>query len=765
MMRCCFFSIGLVAAPLLLSALSFSGPEVLKLDWSTRALTVSDLNNDGLNDLGLINQDTAQIELLYQRSDGSDATDDEKRMSRNRWEPVLENATFLSDGVSVGFPVFDLAIGDLNGDGFDDMAYTSREVPLTIRYQSAAGSWAELEEYDNFAALGWEGTVSIADLDGDGRAELVVLAADAVRVFSHDESGKLLEPKNYYLTGENPYNLLLEDADNDGEIDILYLSSDGRQSFVVRQQVRGGGFGPERRFIFERPVRLIQVIPGLKKELVQFCSVDSRTGSLEFFELTFGAGSRTNDAGLMQPEVYPIFNKGRNSATYTMGDLNGDGLEDLLVANPGEAEVVLFLKTKSGFQPPMQFPSFSSISSMASGLFFDSKCAHVIIVSEAENSVGHSYIGQGGRVVFPNLLEVEDGNPVVCASIDVDRDGYDELVLITESRNKYRLNVLLPADRSDENSGWVLTHDLELEGMKRKPNAICALDVFGTDRYGLMVFASREAPVIFATKSKEIDSLEQIAGASTVRQNLLKDLLPSQVNCFDVTGDGANELVVGRKGYARALRFNDGEIEMVDQFNARRGEDDISVVIPFYSDDRVDHLLFFIGKSGELQSLKRESDGVFRYQASRKVGSMGVLGWHMLDSNSMGQEFVFFGDSQFWYLPVRNNSWSMQVLATYETELEDVHYTQVELADFNSDGRAEIVAVDGQKHVVEVLSWSEGLWSSKMYWEIFEQNMHYQGRKGGKLEPRQTVISDLNGDGALDFAFLIHDRILIYRQD
>ena len=40
--------------------------------------------------------------------------------------------------------------------------------------------------------------------------------------------------------------------------------------------------------------------------------------------------------------------------------------------------------------------------------------------------------------------------------------------------------------------------------------------------------------------------------------------------------------------------------------------------------------------------------------------------------------------------------------------------------------------------------------------------MHYQGRKGSKLEPRQILIEDLDVDGRLDLAMLVHDRILIY---
>jgi hypothetical protein len=52
-----------------------------------------------------------------------------------------------------------------------------------------------------------------------------------------------------------------------------------------------------------------------------------------------------------------------------------------------------------------------------------------------------------------------------------------------------------------------------------------------------------------------------------------------------------------------------------------------------------------------------------------------------------------------------------------------------------------------------------------MFWEVFEQNLHYQGRKGGNLEPREMLLSDLTGDGKLDIALLVHDRILFYMQD
>ena len=53
---------------------SLSGPEVVKLDWNTRALTPVDVDGDGLTDLAVVNNDRAAIELLLQIKPGSPPT-------------------------------------------------------------------------------------------------------------------------------------------------------------------------------------------------------------------------------------------------------------------------------------------------------------------------------------------------------------------------------------------------------------------------------------------------------------------------------------------------------------------------------------------------------------------------------------------------------------------------------------------------------------------------------------------------------------------
>jgi len=743
--------------------ISFVGPEVLKLDWGTRALNVSDVNGDQLNDLVVVNNDTAQLEIIYQLAEGAKRSGVKKQLNQNRWEPLLEDARFASEGITIGFPVFDLSVGDLNGDGRDDLAYSGREVPLTIRYQADTGNWSDTTKFDSFQALGWTDTIQIDDVDGDGKAELVVIAADALRVFRQDPHGHLGEEELYYVTGENPFNLLLEDVTNDGLKDVLYITSSGDQSLALREQLSDGGFGPERRFILDRPVRSVRAMPQVEGEWRSFCSVDSRSGGIDFFTLEQAIGiEEVPGFSGEQPEVYPIFKKIRASASYAFGDFNGDGQEDILVANPTGAELVLFLREAGKFRASRTFPSLSGIASMASGNFFKTDRNTVAIVSEGERAMGLSSVDANGRLSFPRRLVIGEGEPVVCEAVDLDQDGYDELAFVSEQEGAMNLVLARPSNRDDQASDWEVLSRTKLADVKRKPTAIREVAIFDNNSSGLMVFVPREAPVLIAIADQE---LVEVASASSVRESLLKDIQPAQVSVFDIDEDGSNELIVARSGYARALRVEADDVEMVDQFNARRGDDTVSAVVPLYEGKQLKHIALYVSTAGEFQLLARDEDGVFRYVMSVNTGKINLKMWHRVEPHGERSELIFAGEDRFWRLPSKANIWTRVAGESFETNLEEVRYSYVEGGDFDADGQVDLIAVDGQSHVVEVLVQQDSTWTGRMFWEVFEQNLHYQGRKGGNLEPREMLLSDLTGDGKLDIALLVHDRILFYMQD
>lgn len=749
--------------------IGFGRPEVTKLDWSTRSLVPTDLDGDGLRDIALINNDAGKVELLYQISKDEGARQQKKRVDRNRWDPVLEDALFEKRGLTIGFSVFDLVASDLNGDGLVDLAYTSTEVPLTIRYQNKDGDWVDSREFDGFEALGWTNTIIASDVNGDGVKELFVLSADATRVFTQSPDGALNEPQILYNSGENPFNMMLFDVTGDGLEDLLYLNSDGKQVLAMREQVGDLQFGPETRHVLERPARIIVPLKPVGDEAPSLGVVESRSGSLEFLRFQASEDDADETKSALEygaPEIYPIFKKIRESASYAPGDVDGDGEEDLIIANPNEAELVLFTKKDGRFQASKAFPSFSQVSSLSVGRFYKDEPEHIIVVSEEEKTIGRSLLDAAGRLSFPRQLQIGSGDPVVTAALDLDDDGYDELLLVNESKGEYSLLVAVPSDRQDIDGGWDVLLDMELADVRRKPTAISELGVFESGKSGLMLYVPREAPVLLRP-AHEDDQLgfEKLASGSSIRESLLKALEPSETSFFDVDGDGVNELVVARTGFSRAFRVRDDDLEMVDQFNARRGNDVIDAVIPVQSDgEAIDTIALYVSTEREIQILKRDSTGVFRYVESVKVGRLDLQDWFRLPASGQDKRdaFVFAGEDRFWYFKGTASRAAWEIVDVYETDLEDIHYSHLEAADFNQDGVTELIAVDGSEHVVDVLSVEDGECRSQMFWKVFEANMHYQGRTGAKLEPRQIVLDDFTGDGRLDLTLLVHDRILVY---
>ena len=749
----------------------FGSPEVIKLDWSTRSLTATDLNADGLRDLAVINNDTAKIELLYQLALGAAAPERKKTVNRSRWEPVLEDALFEKRGLTVGFPVFDLAAHDLNGDGRVDLAYTSGEVPLTVRYQNEDEEWVDSQEFDGFEALGWMNSIKIADTNGDGLAEIYVLSADAVRVFRQTAEGELSEPDLFYISGENPFNLMLFDATGDGLQDLLYLSRDGKQILAMREQVADGQFGPESRFTLERTARTVVPLGAVGDEAPALGMVNSRSGALEFLRLAARPGevdpARSALAG-REPEIYPIFKQAREPAAYTLGDVDGDGHQDLIVANPAKAALVLFTRMADRFQASDEFPSFSAASSLAAGRFHQQAQETVIVLSEAEKTVGRSTLDARGRLTFPRQIEIAAGDPVALSAFDLNGDDYDELALIYQDQGDYRLVVAAPADRQAQAGSWDVLFDMELAGVRRKPTAITSLDCFELGSPGLIIFVPREPPVLLRPDDSAHGlAFKAVATESSIRESLFKALTPAEVSVFDVDGEGANELVVARTGFARAFRIAGDRLEMVDQFNARRGSDEITAVIPIKSDSGISAIALYVGGAGEIQLLRPDATGVFRYEQSRQVGRLELQNWYRLPAakSEEADGFLLAGKDRFWYFGPADAGPSWVVEDIYETDLEDIHYTHLAAADFDADQKTELVALDGSAHVIDVLSSHDGSLRSRMFWQIFEQNMHYQGRTGAKLEPREILIDDFTGDGLPDLTLLVHDRVLIYPQE
>ncbi len=226
---------------------------------------------------------------------------------------------------------------------------------------------------------------------------------------------------------------------------------------------------------------------------------------------------------------------------------------------------------------------------------------------------------------------------------------------------------------------------------------------------------------------------------------------------------------MGGKGFVRAVAFEDGELKVIDQFNARSGDEDVRCprLLDLDADSELEALLYDPSQ-GVFQVLERAADDVFRYARTISVGEIELRELTRIDAGKPAKpRLLAFGSNAFWSIPLTDDPLGITVTSRHETDLKDVRYSVVVFGDFDADGDADILALDSTKHLIEFLRFApdEKAWESVMHFRVFAENMHYRGRKGGRNEPRELLVDDLDGDGKVDFALLVHDRLLTYLQD
>ena len=746
-------------APVPAPVVALRGPEVVKLDWNTRALQVADLNGDGLADLAVANNDRSAIEVLYQLKPGAPLETLSRSVRPNRWEPVLEDARFRKTSVTTGVTVFDFVAGDLNGDGRADLAYTGEPQALTIRYQQADGSWLEKKISEAPAPIQFVGSLRISDLNGDKRADLVLLGQKEIAVFEQEKNGELAAPQRYALPDDNCYGLELTDVNGDGRLDFVYLRHNTRDALRVRLQTAAREFGPELAYTMKPSRCTLQILaPAKGKAAATFAFAQETTGQLEVFRLE--QAPPPSGGPVLRPRVFSPRSGGKNPACYALGDFNGDKRVDVAVGDPDGAQVYLYLRqSDGGFTDAQRYPVSADVRSLAAADWDGDGQDELFIGSPREQSVGVAKFANG-RLAYPQPLPIT-GKPLGLAAGDIAADGRVLLAVIREEKNKRHVEVWARKD-----DGAELLKSIELTGLKTDPRAIRLVDADQDGRLDLAIFTPLDAMrLLIQGDGMEFTDLSTKPG---YRKGLVDNLDASALTLGDLDGDGKNELVTSVSSFARAMRINaQGELAVVDQFNARDSNADVActLILPV-AGAKAPVVVLYDHKGEQFQLLRADAQGLFEIADSMPSGKIDVIAAETRAIAGGGTEAFIFGKDRFWWLPLGSTDYAATTVSTHATDLPEISYSDVIAGDFNNDGQPEIVCVDPTKNLLEILGrGADDRWESLMHFKVFEIDQHYQGRRGSPLEPRETVIADVTGDGKKDLVLLVHDRVLIYPQE
>jgi hypothetical protein len=357
--------------------------------------------------------------------------------------------------ISVQFPVtyptstgpVEVVVADFTGDGIADLAVTGSNYPagpgfITVLTGLATGGLADgtygarIDTPLSGVPLG----LATADLDGDGRADLIVgnWGDSTVVVLRGTGGGHFASPLRCFA-GVRPWEVLTRDLNGDGVIDIA-VADNGENS--IRILLGGndgsghwdGGFAPSVAYATANLPLAIAAGDFNGDGITDLVATESYAQSVAVF---LGNGSAGVGDGTFRPAVHVP--AGLEPYELATGDFNGDGHLDLAVAvSAGDGLHVLLGSGSGGFPATATYLPGVSCSG-ASVADFDGDGILDLAVTSAVTNTLYLLKGQGSGGVGDGTFAapVTIANccfPEHLSTADLDQDGRaDLLVAIHES--------------------------------------------------------------------------------------------------------------------------------------------------------------------------------------------------------------------------------------------------------------------------------------------------------------------------------------------
>lgn len=737
--------------------LYFDGPEVVKLDWNTACPRVGDFNGDGLQDLVLLNQDRARIEFLLQRKDGPKAGEPERTSRSDRWNPILEMSRLDKQPLVIGKSAWSLAVGDWNGDSRPDIAYTDSDDKLVLRTQGAkAGDWTQKKEFTLDSVAEDPDVLVATDLNADGRQDIALLTNTRLMIWLQKEPGTWAEAKSYVLGQSGCGGLRQGDLNGDGRLDLFYTAPDA-DALLVRLQQPDTGYGEEWRL--ELPSSRCWVHPVKLDGKAALAWIRDDTGMIEVSRLSFAPTAPDAELAATIRHAMPSAD-GKGSAT-AYGDLNGDEVADIVLAEPRNARLWFFAGQKQGgFAEGREFPALSGIEGLAIADVDGDKQTELLLLSPAEKSIGLSR-WQKSRLTYPEVIYQATTEPLLALQAGKVGDSADNAVLaLSEAKGKTQLLTL----RWNAAEKKFIPSSQDLPSAPTRTNALRVLDANQDGRGDLALFSGIASMQILLSQN---DSKAPFKRAEGLPDNLLNKLPPSALTTTDLDGDGKAEIIVAKDQLARAFRIGkDGKAVTVEQFNAPDATAQISSVIAIPGKDKP-RILLADPANGRLFEMAPGTDAVYRSTQTYPLSSLTPEECHLLTGNE-GSSLLLIGKTSFEISPLTAKALKLDTVTSFDSELKDTTASDLIAAPFSAGKNDDFLLIDsGKSHVLEFFESRPSTsgppeWVSALHFRVFETDPQYRGKTGLANEPHDYIAADLNGDGKLDLVLLAHDRLLLY---
>jgi hypothetical protein len=749
----------------------FAGPESYPIDSQISQLHVADLDGDGLNDIIVVNNARSRINLLYNQTGKTNLAAKPKLEGKRELNELPPDARFRIESIPSEKRIASLVVADLNGDGRPDLAYYGDPRELIVLYNQGSNTWSAPKRWPiDDGQLSANGLCT-GDLNGDGRTDLVLLGENCVYLLPQKEDHTLGEPQKIPFSG-SVKSIQVVDIDGDGRSDLLLVNWEDRNPFRFRLQKQDGSLGPEIYFP-AAPIRSYWADNLEENKKTQVITIAQNSGRAQISEFTSKpADPLSGSFREGQLQVWPLTRTDKARRGVLWADINGDGLPDLLVAEPESGQISLYLQQPDGsLAAPKTFPTLAGISDLAVADWNGDGKPEIFMLSADERQVGVTRLDEKQRLPFPTLIPL-DGKPLALAVGKLQPGAKPVLALIVEQEGKgdqEGRRVLVTRTAEGKTKTQKLSKDF-----KANPTTLVFHDA---DQDGLM-------DLVILMPYEKVKVLRQIPGKDFEELDVdppggARELSQPWLSTADIDGDGKPELLLTQKNFLRAVvlqrepplpnstNLGAWTFTVKEQINGAGSNSRLAGAAAVPNGTNAIPSLFLLDVERKVLTLcERDSAGV--WQVVRNI-PLPVSDFTSLQPLALGagktNAVAFLGLNAVACLPLAGQVWELTELDGYETPIKDGHLNDVVTGDLDNDGRKDLVFLETARNYLDLVIFDA---HHKLVpanrWQVFEERT-FRGRRSDFPEPREAAVADVTGDGKNDLIILVHDRILVYPQE
>lgn len=298
------------------------------------SVEVGDFNKDGFQDIAVADTEDSSVTLLLGNNKG--------KFTEALGSPFFANR----------FPN-DIVIADFNKDGNLDLGIANTEVSfLTVLLGNGKGQFRQAAK-SPFIVNAKPHTHGIAtgDFNGDGNLDLVTdsWGVNSVLIISGDGKGNFGEQLSYKV-GKRPYQRLrVADVNKDGRPDIVTTNLEGNNATVLLgmgegkfQEAQDSPF-PAGDAPFAVAIGDVNGDNFQDLAIVNSPTITAESKGKDGLTILLGDGS-----GKFLPLKGSPFETGKSPSRVAIGDISGNGINDIVVTNYNDKSISIFYMDKNG---------------------------------------------------------------------------------------------------------------------------------------------------------------------------------------------------------------------------------------------------------------------------------------------------------------------------------------------------------------------------------------------------------------------------------